>query len=48
MTGRVIRFPRLPLSSEAGRAAAEKVLATPSERRYEAAEASGWRIRRRS
>jgi tetratricopeptide (TPR) repeat protein len=39
MTGRVIRFPRLPLTSEAGREAAEKVLATPLERRYEAAEA---------
>ncbi len=39
MTGRVIRFPRLPLTSEAGREAAEKVLATPFERRYEAAEA---------
>ncbi len=37
MTGRVIRFPRLPLTSEAGREAAEKVLATPFERRYEAA-----------
>ena len=33
MTGRVIRFPRLPLTSEAGREAAEKVLATPFERR---------------
>jgi tetratricopeptide (TPR) repeat protein len=39
MTGRVIRFPRLPLTSDAGREAAEKVLATPLERRYEAAEA---------
>jgi tetratricopeptide (TPR) repeat protein len=35
----VIRFPRLPLTSEAGREAAEKVLATPFERRYEAVEA---------
>ena len=39
MTGRVIRFPRLPLTSEAGREAAERVLATPFERRYEAVEA---------
>jgi tetratricopeptide (TPR) repeat protein len=39
MTGRVIRFPRLPLTSESGREAALKVLATPFERRYEAAEA---------
>jgi tetratricopeptide (TPR) repeat protein len=39
MTARVIRFPRLPLTSEAGRAAAEKVLATPVGDRYAAAEA---------
>jgi tetratricopeptide (TPR) repeat protein len=39
MTARVIRFPRLPLTSEAGRAAAEKVLATPVEDRCAAAEA---------
>jgi tetratricopeptide (TPR) repeat protein len=39
MTGRLIRFPRLPLTSEAGRQAAEKVLATPLEKRYELAEA---------
>ena len=38
MTGRIIRFPRLPLTSEAGREAAEKVLATPFEKRYELAE----------
>ena len=38
MTGRVIRFPRLPLTSDAGREAAERVLATPFERRYETAE----------
>ena len=37
MTGRVIRFPRLPLTSDAGREAAERVLATPFERRYETA-----------
>ncbi len=39
MTGRVIRFPRLPLTSDSGREAAEKVLATPFERRYEMAQA---------
>jgi tetratricopeptide (TPR) repeat protein len=38
MTGRVIRFPRLPLTSDSGREAAEKVVATPFERRYEMAE----------
>ncbi len=38
MTGKVIHFPRLPLSSEAGAAAAEKVLATPIEQRYGLAE----------
>jgi tetratricopeptide (TPR) repeat protein len=38
VTGRVIHFPRQPLSSEAGRVAAEKVLATViSERRAAAA-----------
>ncbi len=34
MTGRVIHFPRMPLSSEAGAAAADKVLATRIEDRY--------------
>ena len=39
MTGRVIHFPRPPLSSGGGVAAAERVLATPiSERRARAAE----------
>ncbi len=38
VTGKVIHFPRQPLSSEAGRAAAERVLATPVEDRYGAAE----------
>lgn len=39
MTGRVIHFPRQPLSSEAGVAAAERVLATPlDERRARATE----------
>jgi tetratricopeptide (TPR) repeat protein len=38
VTGRIIRFPRLPLTSEAGREAAEKVLATPFDQRYELAE----------
>ena len=34
MTGKVIHFPRVPLSSEAGASAAEKVLATPIEDRF--------------
>jgi tetratricopeptide (TPR) repeat protein len=34
VTARVIAFPRLPLSSDAGAAAAEKVLATPIEDRF--------------
>ncbi len=38
MTGRVIHFPRQPLSSEAGQQAAEKVLATPMIDRYSSAE----------
>lgn len=39
MTGRVIDFPRQPLSSEAGAAAADRVLATPlDERRARASE----------
>ncbi|HEY3205012.1 MAG TPA: hypothetical protein VGL03_15285 [Thermoanaerobaculia bacterium] len=33
MTGRVIRFPHRPLSSDAGRRAAERVLSTPFEER---------------
>lgn len=33
MTGRVLSFPHRPLSSEAGRKAAERVLATPLEER---------------
>lgn len=37
MTGRVIRFPRPPLSSEAGAAAAERVLATPLDERRDRA-----------
>jgi tetratricopeptide (TPR) repeat protein len=39
VTGRVIHFPRQPLSSEAGQQAAEKVLAMPMIDRYAAAEA---------
>ena len=38
MTGRVIHFPRQPLSSEAGQRAAERVLATPMIDRYSQAE----------
>ena len=41
MTGRVIRFPRQPLSSEAGRTVAEKVLATAIADRHSAAAALG-------
>ncbi len=41
MTGRVIRFPRLPLSSEGGHTAGELVLATPIEERYANAESLG-------
>jgi tetratricopeptide (TPR) repeat protein len=39
VTGRVIHFPRQPLSSEAGQEAAERVLATPMIDRYSSAEA---------
>jgi tetratricopeptide (TPR) repeat protein len=38
MTGRVIRFPRKPLSSDAGVRAAERVLSTPHDERREKAE----------
>jgi len=38
LTGKVIHFPRQPLSSEAGAAAAERVLATPMAERYALAE----------
>lgn len=39
MTGRVIHFPRMPLSSEAGEAASERVLRTPIPERAGMAEA---------
>ena len=39
MTGRVLRFPRRPLSSDAGRLAAERVLKTPLAERPAAAAA---------
>ena len=39
MTGRVIHFPRMPLSSEAGQAAADRVLNTPIPERAALAEA---------
>jgi tetratricopeptide (TPR) repeat protein len=39
VTGRVIHFPRMPLSSEAGEAAAERVLRTPIPERAALAEA---------
>jgi tetratricopeptide (TPR) repeat protein len=38
VSGRVIHFPRQPLSSDAGREAADKVLATPMLERYSTAE----------